>query len=425
MSSPCSFFKSLSSLFLHSLPGTMSSDSQVVTTPRATPKRKASDNDNLEQRLLRCSGCEPLLPIENFNLSTTIPRGRHYTCRDCLAKYNAARRCTLKGAFSSLLYSAKTRAKQRGERGRVEAAVFTLTMEDMYHMYERQDDGCCHYYRTKVMSILPNTCWQMSLERLNPSKGYTIDNCVLCCQEFNDRRTLSWPKIRRMVELRSAEFDMGGFLTAVHDEGQTRKCPHGPNTERYRNGKGNCKACIRDYNKEYRTEEFKRQQRNSCQHEDGMGRDKRGRCKLCLNEETALRACKPHGFIHRMLGLMTSNSKQRNHPPPEHTFDDLVNLATTQTGRCSFSGLPMSFAAKTDFAASPERLNPRLHYSLSNVVLICTEFNTTCNRKTKSGKVDDINSQMSKEKVDEWFTYLESVEGLAYIESQCSPLGSS
>jgi hypothetical protein len=329
----------------------------------------------------KCGRCNQQLARDNFSSNHSQRDGLQNVCTACSAEIYVIRRATLRGALTQLLQGAKSSAAQRGERGRDQAAVCTLTLEEFEKIYERQR-GCCYWFRSKKMSWLPYTAWQMSLERLDPELGYTADNCVLVCQEFNGRRTWTWTKIVDMLQRRRTAFDSAAFLVEVRDLGETRcvRCPHGPDTERNRNGKGNCKACRREYDRLRRAGQLGNIARRNCQHGDYFERDKRGNCKLCQKERHAILVRQPRGFLKRMASSMVSHSKQRGQGTPYHTFDTLVELTTKQQGRCMISDVPLVFSAASDWNASPERIDVQRTYLLDNIELICVELNSCCNR---------------------------------------------
>eukprot|EP01083_Nonionella_stella_P086738 241139_1 len=59
----------------------------------------------------------------------------------------------------------------------------TITHDDIYDILEKQMCRC--KYSEIPMVFKPNTDWMCSLERVDNMKGYTKENCVLICWEFN------------------------------------------------------------------------------------------------------------------------------------------------------------------------------------------------------------------------------------------------
>eukprot|EP01083_Nonionella_stella_P156886 508587_1 len=56
-------------------------------------------------------------------------------------------------------------------------------MQDICDMLRNQQFRC--YYSRIPMTFVPKSDWKCSIERLKNRLGYTKDNCVLICSEFN------------------------------------------------------------------------------------------------------------------------------------------------------------------------------------------------------------------------------------------------
>lgn len=80
--------------------------------------------------------------------------------------------------FRLMISGLKSGAKKR-------RLVFELTFEDLQQIWDNQDGKC--YYTGLDMNFTYNLSLpkQMSLDRKDSNKGYTKDNCVLCCQFIN------------------------------------------------------------------------------------------------------------------------------------------------------------------------------------------------------------------------------------------------
>ena len=72
---------------------------------------------------------------------------------------------------------AKSSAKKRGQE-------FSLTLSQVLDMLEHQC-GRCFYSGVPLEYKRIHAPWRLSIERLNNSIGYTVENCVLIAIEFN------------------------------------------------------------------------------------------------------------------------------------------------------------------------------------------------------------------------------------------------
>ena len=142
--------------------------------------RTAEATRPVEQKTARqtdeiyCSGCARFLSPHNFSASQRAHGGY---CKACRSEYNRAYVSTLLGRVQQLLASAKRNAKRRGQE-------FSLDLPQVLEMLERQG-GRCNYSRVPLEYKGVHKDWQMSIERLDNSVGYTAGNCVLIAIEFN------------------------------------------------------------------------------------------------------------------------------------------------------------------------------------------------------------------------------------------------
>lgn len=108
----------------------------------------------------------------------------------------------------------------------------------------------------------------------------------------------------------------------------------------------------------------------------------RGLCKMCYNKQKTKYNNTYNGFFN----TMASHIKQRQKIRSEKCTIDahfLKNLYEEQKGLCFYSNLKMNTTVKSDFQASPERINNLIGYTKSNVKLICLEFNVGYNQWSK------------------------------------------
>ena len=60
----------------------------------------------------------------------------------------------------------------------------TLSEDDVLDMILQQG-GRCHYSGVPLEFLKPHTDWRWSMERLDSTLGYTLENTVLVADEFN------------------------------------------------------------------------------------------------------------------------------------------------------------------------------------------------------------------------------------------------
>jgi len=107
-------------------------------------------------------------------------------CKACLGMNAKIRRDTPRGAIKQLICAARAHSKRRDtiERFRVKRDnTMDIDFEFLVELF-RQQRGVCAYSGIPL-TFEAKQDWQMSLERLDPLKGYTRDNVCLICLEFN------------------------------------------------------------------------------------------------------------------------------------------------------------------------------------------------------------------------------------------------
>jgi hypothetical protein len=80
------------------------------------------------------------------------------------------------GTLSTLIKTYKVNSKKKKN-----SLHGDLTLDELKEIFIKQGGRCA--YSRKIMETRGH--WKMSLERVNPRKGYTKDNCVLICNCWN------------------------------------------------------------------------------------------------------------------------------------------------------------------------------------------------------------------------------------------------
>eukprot|EP00397_Hematodinium_sp_SG-2012_P025599 GEMP01026757.1.p1 GENE.GEMP01026757.1~~GEMP01026757.1.p1 ORF type:complete len:414 (+),score=7.78 GEMP01026757.1:196-1437(+) len=129
---------------------------------------------------LLCTKCNRFKSPHEFSPNSLGLAGRSSICRKCAAQYA----WSFKGFFKRRLRNAKTAAERRTVKGRVEAGIFDLSLDDVLTLYERQR-GLCFYSGVKL-TLKPVSDWMCSLgstsSMTSPHSSARIKK-FFCCQQ--------------------------------------------------------------------------------------------------------------------------------------------------------------------------------------------------------------------------------------------------
>lgn len=328
-----------------------------------------------------CIECEVEQDVEVF-------RKGHNQCKNCERLYCQTRVNTFpKVFFEQLLNHAKYHASTRKASGRERAGDFSLTFQEIENMHAAQNGKC--FYSSIPYNLRSHTDWMCSLERLDNDLGYTIENYVLVCAEFNGAATWSTLKFATFIK----------HLGTIHPPNvvdfaqplKTRK-PHVKVVKYVKDGIEfvRCTQCM---------VEKPRAMFNKFLCEG---------CKECKRKADCNRREHGYGFMKLFVSRLKLNTKLRNVKgrnleDSEMTFEYLVDLFKSQHGLCSYSGIPMNFGSHKDidWLCSLERMNTSKGYIRGNVCFICFEFNTPDHTLRATGHTEVVgNSGWSKEKIE-------------------------
>jgi hypothetical protein len=313
----------------------------------------------------KCLTCKRVLPLPKFGSCSRLRHNLYSSCKNCEFEKGRLRRNTLDGFAEVLFISAKGNAKKRLERGRKEAGEVTITKDFLKNLIEERP----YVEILPTLKIFPKFGdWQISLDRIDDSKGYIPENVRLFPIEMNGTSKWTVEKLKDVLDfahsdpLTSEEIDEQlelkssnevlmylGSLQRNKDKTEIR-----------------CRYCG-----EWKmNEEF---------HKFTMCR-----CKECVSNYAKNRLANLSGKLQITLKGCKQRSQRRSNLENDRgdydlTLDDLLEIYKEQGGLCYYSGIPFRFGNHTnvDWIMSPERLDVMKGYVKDNVVLICLEFNTT------------------------------------------------
>lgn len=313
-----------------------------------------------------CTRCKIEKPLNEFPNRQNVRDGKQSRCKVCLNHTSIVYKFTLIGCLRTLLKSAKSNAKKRFNKGRIDAGVFDLTFENIECLWNSQDGKC--YYSNIPMKYDQHE-WRVSLERLNPEMGYIKENVVLTCIEFNSTNT-QWSnqKVVEMLKLLQQTHSYNeinfnfikklrtkpnkAIIKTIVDDVEYYNCNHCDKTKRrdmfYTDVTKGCKECNSCYNRKHIE-------------------SPRGALQLLIHHtKTSTQHREKKNTNHR------ANSGDNN-----IDFEFLVEVYKNQKGLCAYSGIPLRFQCQQNWKISLERKDVSKGYTRDNVCLICLEFNTS------------------------------------------------
>lgn len=310
-------------------------------------QKRLNNDPNIK---IECSNCEILKDNNNFEVG-------HNQCNECRNKKSKEyANKTPQNFLRQLFNGSKSHAKHRSEKGRIQAGEFSITFKDIENILEKQDGKC--YYSNIKLFFKKYSDWQCSIERIDPKKGYIIENIALICSEFQSQSQWDLNKYSEFIRLINIKHSKQIINWDILKEKQNRfKIIH--KTE---NGIEKCKC--------NKCGEIKLIQEFITQRSKG--------CTLCRRKHKIKYKETANGHIQRILDDIIGSSKRRNFDPTIINTKDLQILFDKQNGLCEYSGIPMTFGSYLNkwWTASIERKDVTKGYIKDNICFICLEFNT-------------------------------------------------
>lgn len=149
-------------------------------------KERASIRYSRKEGIKYCPGCKIDHSTSEFNVDQTQPDGLQSYCKSQKKLQDLARRSTYDGFIKNLFKDLRSNAKKRNIQ-------VNITLDDIKQMYIKQNGKCA--ITGKIMThqaverennqqhILNK--WNISVDRIDSSKSYTLDNIRLVCAIIN------------------------------------------------------------------------------------------------------------------------------------------------------------------------------------------------------------------------------------------------
>jgi len=87
------------------------------------------------------------------------------------------------------------------------------------------------------------------------------------------------------------------------------------------------------------------------------------------------RKTNPRHFFRKMLGTQRNRSKQRGHPPPAYSLDELIDWLKAQNHLTEMWNVYQDSGHSRMLAPSIDRLDDNLPYTLDNIRLVTWQQN--------------------------------------------------
>jgi len=97
--------------------------------------------------MIKCCRCDKIKDFSEF-YQRNCSRRYSYMCKQC-DKMRMFKYQTTSGYWVIMLNNAKMHAKERGKKGRLDASVFNLNLEDLEAKWNLQN-GKCYYSSIKM-----------------------------------------------------------------------------------------------------------------------------------------------------------------------------------------------------------------------------------------------------------------------------------
>lgn len=132
-----------------------------------------------------CYKCRETKPVEGgFSKDRTVYGGYSKLCKSCISKSNKNKN-RKKKIKTDVEYYLRTKCTRIKHRAKKDGISFDLTPRYLTELYHSQN-GLCYYteepMRIDCDRVTPDS---MSLDRLDPTKGYVEGNVVLCQTSMN------------------------------------------------------------------------------------------------------------------------------------------------------------------------------------------------------------------------------------------------
>lgn len=294
-------------------------------------------------------------------------------------------RCSTDGFFGELARATRYSTNKRRSKGREmpDSEITGAILQEMWLMQQ----GLCFYSDIPMVDVSYSD-WQVSVERLDPNRGYQCENVVLVAREFNGSRQWSPEKIRAVVSARAQPLDEEALQKCLQHARRKHvlKLTSNETSEARDTYAKRLQAGLRAYGRDIMTLPSRYRRVDHFEPETCRC----GKANMIDSGEPCYpRHCQVcqislGNSIRKFIAKLKRTAKNRPWPKQDPRANDfdlttnfLLDVLQRQRGRCSYSDIPFTFKPNVDWSVSLERLDNQKGYARDNVCLVCYEFNTS------------------------------------------------
>ena len=142
---------------------------------------------NKENKLYICSSCKQYKDSDKFSKNTQNKTRNclNYVCKDCYSTIYKKSRIekTIANELDSILKARFNDAKQRAKKHNI---YNDLVIEDLYELWNKQNGKCAlSGINMTTHSYIGRISTNISIDKIDPTKGYTKSNIQLVCSTVN------------------------------------------------------------------------------------------------------------------------------------------------------------------------------------------------------------------------------------------------
>lgn len=302
----------------------------------------------------QCPGCGIEYPTAEFNTDQSQTDGLQSSCKTCKYKKRLIYLSTYDGFTKCLFKDLRSNAKARN-------ISVNIKLEDIQELYIKQNGKCAitnikmtHQAteRAKDSQHILNK-WNISVDRINSSKPYTINNIQLVCAIINRMKTIlsndNFLSVCSAVTQKNFNTINKLKLLSI-DSTFNYNCPINKTNSLITN-------LIDDMQNKQITK---------------------------LDNSMQKWSCSFNGYIKKLYLNIKHNLKKRaKNLSFKITEDDIKDLYIKQEGQCSISGIKMTYIGYqgadhtkiNNWNISVDRINSSKGYTKDNIQLICVIIN--------------------------------------------------